>query len=106
MATLRIIGIDLAVTAAHRAIVLDSASNQFVSPVISFRTHPAEIDRVVELARRGAPANVRLIAVLEATGMSWFTVGTYLHRRGVEVYRVNGRLTADQRKVYHRQPAA
>lgn len=102
MATLRIIGIDLAVTAAHRAIVLDSASNQFVSPVISFRTNPAEIDRVLAAARKGAPANVRLIAVLEATGMSWFTVGTYLHRRGVEVYRVNGRLTADQRKVYHR----
>jgi hypothetical protein len=27
----RIIGIDLAVTAAHKAIVLDQASNRFVS---------------------------------------------------------------------------
>ena len=102
MTTLRIIGIDLAVTAAHRAIVLDSASNQFISPVISFHTNPAEIERVLEAARRGAPEAVRLIAVLEATGMAWFTVGSYLHRQGVEVYRVNGRQTADQRKVYHR----
>jgi len=102
MATLRIIGIDLAVTAAHRAIVLDSASNQFVSHVISFHANPAEIEGVLAIARKGAPANTRVIAVLEATGMAWFTVGTYLHRRGVEVYRVNGRQTADQRKVYHR----
>ncbi len=29
----RIIGIDLAVTAAHKAIVLDQASNRFVSPL-------------------------------------------------------------------------
>jgi transposase len=102
MATLRIIGIDLAVTAAHRAIVLDSASNQFVSHVISFHSNPAEIDQVLAFAQRGAPAHTRMIAVLEATNMAWFTVGTYLHRRGVEVYRVNGRQTADQRKVYHR----
>jgi transposase len=102
MATLRIIGIDLAVTAAHRAIVLDSASNQYVSHVISFHSNPAEIDQVLSFARSGAPAHTRLIAVLEATNMAWFTVGTYLHRRGVEVYRVNGRQTADQRKVYHR----
>lgn len=102
MTTLRIIGIDLAVTAAHRAIVLDSASNQFVSPVISFHTHPAEMDQVLAAASRGAPPGTRLIAVLEATHMAWFSVGTYLHRHGVEVYRVNGRQTADQRKVYHR----
>jgi transposase len=102
MTTLRIIGIDLAVTAAHRAIVLDSASNQFVSPVISFRTHPAEIERLLVAARQDAPLDTRLLAVLEATGMSWFTIGVYLERQGVEVYRVNGRQTAAQRRVYHR----
>jgi len=102
MTTLRIIGIDLAVTAAHRAIVLDSASNQFVSSVISFYANPAEMDRLIEVARKGAPQDTRLIAVLEATQMAWFTVGSYLQRRGVEVYRVNGRQTADLRKVYNR----
>ncbi len=102
MTTLRIIGIDLAVTAAHRAIVLDTASNSFISNVISFQTNPAELDRVLEAARQGAPAGTRIIAVLEATGMAWFTVGTYLQRHGVEVYRVNGRQTADQRRVYNR----
>jgi transposase len=102
MTTLRIIGIDLAVTAAHRAVVFDSARNDFVSNVISFHTNSADMDRLLEIALRGAPENTRLIAVLEATQMSWFTVGTYLKRHGADVYRVNGRQTADQRKVYHR----
>jgi transposase len=102
MTTLRIIGIDLAVTAAHRAIVLDTASNRFVSSVISFHTNPADIERVLEAAHQGAPEDTPVIAVLEATGMAWFTVGTYLQRHGVEVFRVNGRQTADQRKVYNR----
>ncbi len=102
MTTLRIIGIDLAVTAAHRAIVLDTASNEFVSQVISFHTNPADLERVLEAAYHGAPADTKVIAVLEATAMAWFTVGTYLQRHGVEVYRVNGRQTADQRRVYNR----
>lgn len=102
MTTQRIIGIDLAVTAAHRAMVLDSATNQFVSPVISFHTNSADLDHLLEVARKGAPAGTPLIAVLEATHTAWFPVGSYLQRQGVAVYRVNGRQTADQRKVYHR----
>ncbi|MCX7681128.1 MAG: hypothetical protein N2508_04035 [Anaerolineae bacterium] len=37
----RIIGIDLAVETAHKAIVLDLASNRFVTPVLTFHTDPA-----------------------------------------------------------------
>jgi transposase len=102
MTTQRIIGIDLAVTAAHKAIVLDSATNQFVSPMLSFHTNPADLERVLQAARQGAPSDTPLIAVLEATNTAWLPVGTYLQRHGVDVYRVNGRQTADQRKVYHR----
>jgi transposase len=102
MSTLRIIGIDLAVTAAHRAIVLDGASNLFVSGVISFFANPAEMNGLLEIARKGASPDTRIIVILEATQMSWFTVGTYLARHGAEVYRVNGGQTADQRKVYNR----
>jgi transposase len=98
----RIIGIDLAVTAAHKAIVLDQASNRYVSKLLSFHTDPASIDRVLQIARAGASQEVRLIAVLEATAMAWFAVGVYLERHGVEVYRVNGQQVQDLRKVYHR----
>ena len=98
----RIIGIDLAVTAAHKAVVLDQASNHFVTKVLTFHTDPAEMERMLAAARAGASPDVHLIAVLEATAMSWFTVGVYLERQGVEVYRVNGQQVADLRKVYQR----
>jgi transposase len=98
----RIIGIDLAVKTAHKAIVLDQASNQFVSPVLTVHTDPAELDRLLVAARAGAGEAVRLIAVLEATGTAWYSVGIYLRRQGVEVYRVNGQQVADLRRVYQR----
>lgn len=98
----RIIGIDLAVRAAHKAIVLDQSSNRFVSKLLTFHTDPAEIDRVLVAARADAPDDVHLVAVMEATGMAWYSVGVYLHQHGVEVYRVNGQQVADLRRVYKR----
>jgi transposase len=98
----RIIGIDLAVTAAHKAIVLDQTRNRFVSKLLKFHTDPAEIDRVLAAARADAPPEMHLLAILEATGMAWYTVGIYLERHGVEVYRVNGQQVADLRRVYKR----
>jgi transposase len=98
----RILGIDLAVTAAHKAIVLDQASNAYVSRLLTFHTDPADLDYVLDTARAGASEPVRLQAVLEATAMSWYTVGQYLDRHNVEVYRVNGQQVADLRRVYQR----
>jgi len=98
----RIIGIDLAVKAAHKAIVLDQASNTFVSRLLSFHTDPADLDRVLTIARAGTTGDARTLAVLEATGMEWYAVGLHLRQRGVEVYRVSGQQVADLRKVYQR----
>jgi transposase len=98
----RIIGIDLAVTAAHKAVVLDQASNTYVSPVLTFHTDPADLDYVLDTARAGTSEPVRLLAVLEATAMSWYTVGQYLARHNAEVYRVNGQQVVDLRRVYQR----
>jgi transposase len=98
----RIIGIDLAVKAAHKAIVLDQTSNTFVSKLLSVHTDPADLDRLLAAARRDATDDVRLIAVLEATGMAWYSVGIYLQRHEVEVYRINGQQVADLRRVYKR----
>jgi len=99
---IRIIGIDLAVTAAHKAVVLDQASNTYVSPVLTCHTDPADLDSLLDIARAGASEPVRLLAVLEATGMSWYSVGQYLERHNVDVYRVNGQQVADLRRVYQR----
>jgi transposase len=98
----RIIGIDLAVTAAHKAIVLDQASNTYVSHLLTFHTDPADLDHVLDTARAGTSEPVHLQAVLEATAMSWYTVGQYLERHNVDVYRVNGQQVADLRRVYQR----
>lgn len=97
---IRIIGIDLAVIAKHKAVVLDPASNKFIGKQISFRSRPDDLERVLSHARKGASEEVQLIAIMEATGMDWYPVGVYLHRQGVTVYRVNGQKTKDLRQVY------
>ena len=97
--SIRIIGIDLAVSAKHKAMVLDPACNKFIGKPITFRSRPDELERLLKKARAGAPEGVQLAAVMEATGMAWYPVGVYLHRQGVTVYRVNGHKTKDLRKV-------
>jgi transposase len=97
--TKRIIGIDLAVSAAHKAMVFDPACAQFIGGQISFRARPDDLDRLLRRARQGAPADVELIAILEATGMAWYPVAVYLEAQGVAVYRVNGQKTKDFRRA-------
>jgi transposase len=98
----RIIGIDLGVTADHKAVVLDPATNKFVGRPWGFNSTPGALDRLIARARKGLTGPVQLIAILEATGMAWYPVGGYLHDHGVTVYRVNGRTTRDLRTVYSR----
>lgn len=98
----RIIGIDLAVTGEHKAVVLDQATNAFVTPVMAFRTNPAEMDRLVACASKDAGEKPVLVAVLEATSTAWVPVSRYLQDKGVEVYRVNGQQVKDMRRVYQR----
>lgn len=95
----RIIGIDLAVTAEHQAAILDPASKQFVVKQMAFRSLPDDLDRLLQRARAGAGAEPEVIVVLEATSMAWHPVGIYLAAHGAQVYRVNGRMTKDLRRV-------
>jgi len=99
---MRIIGIDLAVKAAHRAAVLDPRTGSFVRDSLTFHNYPADLDRVLAEARAGTADDVQIKAVLEATNMAWYPVSVYLQRHGVTVYRVNGRKTADLRNFYNR----
>lgn len=95
----RIIGIDLAVTAKHKAMIFNPALNKFIGRQVTFQARPDDLERLLRQARQGADAPVNLIAVLEATGMSWYPVAAYLERQGVEVYRVNGQKTRDLRRA-------
>jgi transposase len=99
---MRTIGIDLAVTAAHKAVVFDSATSKYVTKVRSFHARWEEIVGLVTRAREGVEADHPLQAVLEPTGMAWFTVAVPLHRLGVTCYLVNGRRVHDLRKYYKR----
>jgi transposase len=96
---MRIIGIDLAVSAKHKAMILDPASNEFIGGQIAFRARPDDLTRLLNRVRQGALADSHLIAILEATGMAWYPVSVYLERHGVAVYRINGQKTKDFRRA-------
>jgi transposase len=72
-----------------------------VTPVLKFRTAPAELDAVLAQARTRADVD-ELQAVMEATGMSWFPVTVYLAEQGVRVYVVNSQQVVDLRRYYKR----
>lgn len=95
----RIIGIDLAVTAKHKAMIFDPAANKFIGRQISFRARPSELECLVRQARKDAPPDLTLIAILEATGMAWYPVAVYLATLGVQVFRVNGQKTKEFRRA-------
>lgn len=95
----RIIGIDLAVSAEHKAVVLDPACQKFIGKQITFRATPEEMTRLLQQARKDAAEEATLIAILEATGMAWYPVAVYLTNQGVTVYRVNGQKTKDFRRA-------
>ena len=96
---MRTIGIDLAVTAAHMAVVVDDMGD-FVTPVLSFGSHWEEILHLVARAREGVEEDHPLQAVMEPTGMAWFNVAVPLSRLGVTVYLVNGRKVAALRRYF------
>ena len=98
----RIVGIDLAVTATHKAIVFDTGKDEFVSHPMSFRATPAELNRLWKKVLKAAEAETEVVVILEATHMSWYPVGLYFYLKGAVVYRVNGQKTKDLRTVHHK----
>lgn len=97
---MRTIGIDLAVQAAHKAVVADEQGH-YVTPVLKFHTRPNELDNLLSCARDGATTDA-LQAVMEPTGMAWFPVAVYFVRHGVTPYVVSSQQVADLRRYYKR----
>lgn len=95
---MRTIGIDLSAKGEHKAVIVDE-TGRFVSPVIRFRTEPASMTRLLEMAREGK-ADGQVQAVMEPTGMAWFPVAIFLVRHSVTVYLVNSQQVADLRKYF------
>ena len=97
---MRTIGIDLAVQAAHKAVVADEQGH-YVTPVLKFHSRPNDLDNVLDRARDGATTDA-LQAVMEPTGMAWFPVAVYFVRHGVTTYVVSSQQVADLRRYYKR----
>ena len=97
---MRTIGLDLAVQAAHKAVVLDEAGH-FCTSILTVHTQPSELDHLLARAREGAPST-EVQLVMEPTGMAWFPVAVYYARQAVPIYLVNSQEVADLRRYYQR----
>jgi transposase len=97
---MRTIGLDLAVQAAHKAVVLDDAGH-FCTPILTIHTRPSELDHLLARAREDAPST-EVQLVMEPTGMAWFPVAVYYARQAVPVFLVNSQEVADLRRYYQR----
>jgi transposase len=102
---MRTIWIDLAVAAAHKAVVME-ADGRFITPVLPFHTRWEEIKQLVARAREGLPPDSPLRAVMEPTGMVWLPVSVALERLGVNTYLVNSRRVHDLRRFYKRHSSS
>jgi len=90
----------------HKAVVFDDATGPHVTKVLSFRSSMEEIAQLVARARQGVETDHPLRAVMEPTGMAWFTIAVPLRRLGVTCYLVNGRRVHDLRKYYKRHSSS
>ncbi len=92
------IGIDLAVTGKHKAVIVDH-DRHALGGLVRFKTSAREMDELLKRAR--VPA-AEIQVTMEPTGMVWYPVAVYLLRRGVTVYLVNTRQVADLRRYFKR----
>jgi len=96
---MRIIGLDLAITSAHKAVVAEE-TGKFLTPVFTVATWPKDLAAMLCRARQGAAADLPLTVVMEPTGLAWLPVAVYLLLQQVTVYLVNSQQVADLRRYY------
>jgi len=96
---MRIIGLDLAITSQHKAVVMDEGG-KFLTPVFQVSTWPEALAGMLERARAGVEGTYPLAVVMEPTGLAWLPVAIYLLLHGVTVYLVNSQQVADLRRYY------
>lgn len=102
---MRILGIDLATRAKHRAIIANERGH-FISPIIKFRTNVPDLEQLYNRSRDGIKADEELVVVMEATDIVWYPVSVYFERQGATVHVVNPRLSADLDRFYHRHASS
>ncbi len=99
---MRIIGLDLALTGQHKAVIADDRG-QPLGPVLSLVTTAQELQRLWDRARERSAADEEVVLVMEPTGMAWFPVAAWAMRQPhVTVYLVNSQQVADLRRYYQK----
>ena len=92
----RIIGIDLGVTSAHTACVVDGTGGVICKR--QARPTLESLSALEQAALVGAEPNTQLSVVMEPTGAAWLPVAVFFIRRGHLVYRVSSAKASDLRK--------
>ncbi len=98
---MRIIGLDLALAAEHKALIAD-AQGQPLGPIRRLRTTASDLTHLFEQAREGMAPDEPVLLILEPTGMAWFPVAVFAQRHHVTVHLVNSQQVADLRRYYHK----
>lgn len=102
---MRILGIDLATRAKHRAIIANEQGH-FIGSVIKFRSRLPDLKRLYAQSRQGMESNEPLVVVMEATDIVWYPVSVYFERQGATVHVVNPRMSADLARFYNRHASS
>lgn len=97
----RNIGIDLGVTAKHKAQVRDEQGKKIV-PNFSFHISKDNLDALCQQALEGANQGTRLRFICEPTEMSWFPIAIYVKDNNHEIVRVKSHKAYDLRKYFSR----
>lgn len=97
----RNVGVDLGVTAKHKAQVLDEQGKKIV-PNFSFHTSKEDLDALCQKALKDAIQGTKLRFICEPTEMSWFPVAIYTKTNNHEIVRVKSHKSHDLRKYFAR----
>lgn len=96
---MRIIGLDLALTAEHKALIAD-ARGQPLAPIVQLRTTASDLERLFQRAREGTSADEPVWLIMEPTAMAWFPVAVFAQQHQVIPYLINSQQVADLRRYY------
>lgn len=93
----RVIGMDLGISSAHHAVVVDETGRI----VLRRRLRPvtSELMGLEELSLQTAPPGARLMVVIEPTGPAWLPIAVFFARRGHTVVRVTSGKSAKLREA-------
>jgi len=97
----RNIGVDLGVTAKHKAQVLDEQGKKVV-PNFSFSTSKDDLDALCQQALSGTNQGTKLRFICEPTEMSWFPFAIYAKTNNHDIVRVKSHKGHDLRKYFSR----